>query len=332
MTKDQFPTRLREARLAMGFSMDKLAERTGYAITKQSISRYEKGEMLPKHDALASLAKALRISEAYFENTNLKIDVPMLRTTSNGKLSEEELKALEAKLSFWAEQYLAKENEVGIDSTFENPILGMKVSTLEDVIQAADLLRDKWRCGDGPIASVLRLLERKGIKILVAELPNHVEGLSTWADKKHPLMILDVREEKTTVERLRFTACHELAHLLLDFSEDSEFDVEKLCNKFASFFLFPRNTFVEELGGDKRESLTMDELIDLKNVYGVSVQAQVHQAWDLRIISHEHYDWWYDERIHQNWKEVGWGGYPFPETLGREKRINSRISTNETEK
>ncbi len=81
----------------MGLSMDKLVERTNGAITKQSISRYEKGIMRPKRDALQAIAKALNISEEYFEGTNLKIDMPMLRTTSNGKLSEDELQALGSK-------------------------------------------------------------------------------------------------------------------------------------------------------------------------------------------------------------------------------------------
>lgn len=40
----------------MGYSMDKLAEETGGIITKQSISRYEKGIMRPKRDALEALA------------------------------------------------------------------------------------------------------------------------------------------------------------------------------------------------------------------------------------------------------------------------------------
>lgn len=66
MTKDQFPIRLHEARMMMGLSMDKLVERTGGAITKQSISRYEKGIMRPKRPALLALANALRISEKYF--------------------------------------------------------------------------------------------------------------------------------------------------------------------------------------------------------------------------------------------------------------------------
>ena len=324
MINESFSIRLREARQMMGLSMDKLVERTNGAITKQSISRYEKGIMRPKRDALQAIAKALNISEEYFEGTNLKIDMPMLRTTSNGKLSEDELQALEAKLSFWAEQYLTKEKEAGFPTRFKNPVKGTKVSTLEDAIHAADLLREKWHCGDGPIASILRLLERKGIMILAANLPDYVFGMSTWADKKHPLMILDFNPEKSSVEKLRFTAVHELAHLLLAFPVNAELDIEKRCNKFAGFFLFTRQALIEEMGGEKRDVLTLEEMIDLREVYGISIAAQVHAAWDIRMISREHYDWWFDEKIKKNRLEVGWGEYIFPETIGREKRMEVR--------
>ena len=199
----------------------------------------------------------------------------------------------------------------------------MCVSNLEEVIEAADLLREQWRCGDGPIPSVLRLMERKGIKVLNASLPDQVIGLSTWADKIHPLVLIDMGSEKTNCERLRFTACHELGHLLLTFPDGAK--VEQLCNQFASFFLFPRHTFKEEIGGDFRESLALEELIDLRELYGVSIAAQVHEAWDLRLISRQHYDWWYEELIKKNVKEEGWGSYHFPETLGREKRMRAII-------
>lgn len=78
MEKDLFPIRLREARLMMNLSMDKLAGQTDGTITKQSVSIYEKGVMRPKHDALTSIAKALNISVEYFHGTNMHIDMPML--------------------------------------------------------------------------------------------------------------------------------------------------------------------------------------------------------------------------------------------------------------
>ena len=319
----QFPIRLRLARSIMGLSLGKLSEKMGYAITKQSLSRYEAGIMKPKSDVLATLASALDISTAYFEGTSMVLDVPMLRSSSNTSLSEEELVEIEALLSFKAEQYLRTERQIGMQAHFNNPLEGVCVSNLEEVIEAADLLREQWRCGDGPIPSVLRLMERKGIKVLNASLPDQVVGLSTWADKIHPLVLIDMGSEKTNCERLRFTACHELGHLLLTFPDGAK--VEQLCNQFASFFLFPRHTFKEEIGGDFRESLALEELIDLRELYGVSIAAQIHEAWDLHLISRQHYDWWYEEMIKKNVKEEGWGSYRFPETLGREKRMRAIV-------
>ena len=150
-------------------------------------------------------------------------------------------------------------------------------------------------------------------------------GLSTFADESHPLIVVDMHPQKTTIERLRFTACHELAHILLHFSDDC--NIEKMCNKFANFFLFPNQTFIEEMGAEHRNQLTLEEMIDLKELYGISIAAQVHAAWDLRMISREHYDWWYDENINKNRLENGWGVYSFPETIGREKRVNSIIKS-----
>ena len=325
MPNDSLSIRLREARRMRRLSMDKLIELADFVVTKQSLSRYERGIMRPHANVISALAKALDISEDYFLGTNILIDMPMLRTTSGGKLQEDGLTAIEARLAYWTERLLAKERAVGISGEFRNPIEDFQVSSLEDAIQATDLLRRLWHCGDGPIASVLRLLERKGIRIMEDELPAGVYGLSTWADHRLPLIVLDLREDKTTVDRLRFTAAHELAHLLLSFPPSPDLSVEKRCNKFASFFLFPKSAFIEEMGGEHRDELTLGEMTDLKELYGVSIAAQVHEAWDLRMISREHYDWWYDENIKKNKMEEGWGEYAFPETVGREKRMDARI-------
>ena len=329
MSNNLFSIRLREARLMRKYSMDKLVELADFVVSKQSLSRYERGVMRPHADVLTALANALEVSEEYFFGTNIQIDMPMLRTTSNGKMKENVLVAREARLSYWAERLRAKEREAGVFIEFKNPMENIYVSSLEDAIQAADLLRQQWHCGDGPIASVLRLFERKGIRIMEANLPADVYGLSTWANRNIPLIVIDTSTNKTTTDRLRFTAAHELAHLLLSFPSDSDLSIEKRCNKFASFFLFPKSTFIDEMGGEHRDKLTLEEMIDLKEVYGVSIAAQVHEAWDLHMISRDYYDWWYDKKIKKNLYEKGWGVYAFPETVGKEKRVDARINRNQ---
>lgn len=329
MDKSFIPIRLREARNMCGYSLDQFVKAADVCVTRQSIYNYERGVMQPKPEMVKMFADTLGVSEHYFYGNSTKIDIPMLRTTGDDLLSEEELQHFEVMLSYWAERYLLMEKKVGLKSDFSNPLADITVSTLDDVILAADRLREVWRCGSGPLPAVLRLMERKGIKILSTELPDGILGLSTFADESHPLIVVDMRPQKTSIERLRFTACHELAHILLHFSD--ECNVEKMCNKFANFFIFPKQTFIEEMGAEHREQLTLEEMIDLRELYGISIAAQVHAAWDLRMISREHYDWWYDEMINKNQLEEGWGIYSFPETIGREKRVEARMKTNARE-
>lgn len=329
MDKSFIPIRLREARNMCGYSLDQFVKTANLRVTRQSIYNYERGVMQPKPEMVKVFADTLGVSEHYFYGNSTKIDIPMLRTTGDDLLSEEELQHFEVMLSYWAERYLLMEKKVGLKSDFSNPLADITVSTLDDVILAADRLREVWRCGSGPLPAVLRLMERKGIKILSTELPDGILGLSTFADESHPLIVVDMRPQKTSIERLRFTACHELAHILLHFSD--ECNVEKMCNKFANFFLFPKQTFIEEMGAEHSNQLTLEEMIDLKELYGISIAAQVHAAWDLRMISREHYDWWYDEMIKKNQLEEGWGIYSFPETIGREKRVEARMKTNAME-
>ena len=325
MHKSFIPIRLREARKMCGYSLDQFVKAAKIHVTRQSIYNYERGVMQPKPDMVKAFADTLGVSESYFYGKSTKIDMPMLRSTADNMLSEEDLQQFETMLSYWAERYLLMEKKVGLKSDFSNPLADKTVSTLDDVILAADRLREVWRCGSGPLPAVLRLMEKNGIKILSTELPDGILGLSTFADESHPLIVVDMRPQKTTIERLRFTACHELAHILLHFSDDC--NVEKMCNKFANFFLFPKQTFIEEIGAEHREQLTLEEMIDLKELYGISIAAQVHAAWDLRMISREHYDWWYDEMIKKNRLEEGWGVYSFPETTGREKRVEARMKS-----
>ena len=66
-------------------------------------------------------------------------------------------------------------------------------------------------------------------------------------------------------------AARELGHLLLTLpeivSEDKKPTIEKRCNMFASFFLLPKSTYIEEMGSAHREEVTVEEMIDIKEQY-----------------------------------------------------------------
>ena len=83
-------SRLRIARNTLGMSLDSLVEQLGNAVTKQAISKYERGLMTPKPQLVQKIADALGVKEAYFYGKGIDIDIPMLRSTSRDRLTDEE--------------------------------------------------------------------------------------------------------------------------------------------------------------------------------------------------------------------------------------------------
>ena len=70
-------------------------------------------------------------------------------------------------------------------------------------------------------------------------------------------------------------------------------------------------------------------MVDIKELYGESLAASIIAAWDYGIITTEYKRAWYAEHIEPNPREIGSGHNAFPETLGREKRVNSIIKSME---
>ena len=70
-------------------------------------------------------------------------------------------------------------------------------------------------------------------------------------------------------------------------------------------------------------------MIDFMELYGASLAASIIAARDYGIITTEYKRAWYAENIEPNPRETGNGHCAFPETLGREKRVNSIIKSME---
>ena len=58
-TNDIFPRRLRQARLMKGFSLERLARSVAPSVTRQAVSKYENGLMMPDSRVLIAFAAAL---------------------------------------------------------------------------------------------------------------------------------------------------------------------------------------------------------------------------------------------------------------------------------
>lgn len=91
---------------------------------------------------------------------------------------------------------------------------------------------------------------------------------------------------KRPLDRIRFTALHELGHLVLRFHDElfNAKERESLCHRFAGAMLIPELEFTVAFGGH-RAKISTAELVAMKVRFGMSCQAIMQRARDLELIS-----------------------------------------------
>lgn len=317
-----FPDKLKTARLMRGLSLEALSVKMEGRVSKQALSKYETGKMQPSEPVLQSLAEALQLPVGYFFRRGVQVSRISFRTDS--RMPAHSTGQMVSTAQDLMERYLHLEDSLSIPSSFVNPLHSLRIALSDDVEKAADRLRSKWQLGCFPIFSVYEMLESVGVKLIEFDAGvSHVMGFSTFVNKDIPLVVVNL-SANATVERKRFTALHELGHLLLNFVPDLDDNRrECLCHLFAGAVLCPSSVLYKELG-NVRTSLTLNELVSLKNRYGISVSAIVHRAKDLGVISSQYYNDIFNNHIHANPMERGWGGYPIPEHTDRFERLLMR--------
>lgn len=275
-----FGERLKSARKMAGLSMEVLAEKTGKVVTKQAISKYEKGRMNPGGDALIALSRALGVKPEYFFRSQ-KITLSELEFRKKSKLGRKEEQSIKHRTLDFLERYLEIEDILGEKAVFRDPASDIRILSHADAEKAAGKIRRKWKLGDAPISNLMELLEDKGVRIYEIETGGNFHGISAWAENI-PVIAVRVQDD---LLRKRFTIAHELGHILLSFPESgNQKSREKLCHTFAGAFLLPKNVIKAELG-DNRSGIALWELKKIKGIYGISIQAIMARANRLGIIS-----------------------------------------------
>lgn len=278
--KNIFAYRVRSARKMAGFSQQNLADNLNNIISKQAISKYEKGEMLPDSRVLLKLADALNVKPDYFFREPV-VNLSEIEFRKKSKLSIKEENSIKEKTIDFLEKYLELENLLGIDQPFKNPVKNKVISSYEHIENITVGLRKEWELGLNPVPNVLEMLEEMGVRVFEINTSDKFDGFSSMV-KNIPVIVLN---KKLDPIRKRFTALHELGHLILKFNEGKEHNKrEKLCHSFAGAFLIPKTMFFRELG-EHRSSISMPELIAVKEYYGISVQALMMRANILNVIS-----------------------------------------------
>ncbi len=305
--------RLREARVAAGLSLDDLAGRLERPISKQALSKYERGASQPPPRRLSEIAAALNVRTSALL-TEPAVDIRWEAFRKLAKLS----KARQERVTAVAAQRLESEFRLRAMFHFDerHDLPGpIAVRNLADCDYAAATLRMRWNLGDRPVDNLIGLIEERGGAVLTWPEAWGFDGLSGWAGST-PVLVLDAQAPP---DRLRFNAAHELGHLVMKSSGDAKQD-ERFAHRFAASFLVPAEAARRELGV-RRRNLSIDELGLLKQRWGLSMQGWIRRARDLEIISDDLY-----RALNVQFRRRGWHREePVPYTASESPSLFRRL-------
>lgn len=303
--------RLRQLRLASGYSLDALAHKMEGLVTKQAISKYETGKAQPTQAVLNKLASALGVKAATL-TSEPKFEVNFHGFRKRAKLRARAAEEIQSKVAALLEQRITLQGFYKHHEPARVPFKSFPVRSTEEAETAANLLRDTWELGTAPISDVTNTLEEHLIHVLELKGTEHFDGLSATAVNESGEVVggAVVSSFESSGERQRFNLAHELGHLVMNVV--GNVNEEDTANRFASAFLAPRDT-VLALTGVQRHHISLSELILLKQRLGMSIQAILYRLKDLSVIS---------ETLHRGWcidiNKQGWRKNE-PEALPREE-------------
>lgn len=282
-----FAKRLVVARKMAGLSLQQLADKLGNDISRQALNKYEQGRMKPGSKMLIRLASALNVPVDFFYSSpevEVKLESVDFRKHASriGKTAET---AVLEKVKELLSRVIELERMLNIDETATYFIHVPVISTIHEAESAAIELRKQWDLGYDPIPDVVEMLEDKGYIVIEIDAAKGFDGMKAKSNARK-IIVLNQNESQDKV-RKRMTALHELAHHSLSFPDNiSSKEEERLCTAFASAVLYPGETARKELH-TPRSVFLLNELIFIKERWGISISALYYRALNLGIISAE---------------------------------------------
>lgn len=274
------PQRLTFARKRRGMNMTQLAR--AIEVDLRSVSGYEKGEYEPKEDRLEVISKVLGFPATFF----IQPDIEELSPDSASFRAMSKMSAAKRDIALSAGGIALLLNEA-IEARFNLPAVDLPdLSREPNPEAAADALRRHWGLGELPVKNMIHLLESKGIRVFSLAIDaQEVDAFSLWREDR-PFVLLNTRKSS---ERSRFDCGHELGHLAIHRHGEQRLDgsqtIEREADAFASAFLMPRSSVL----GYAIRMPTIDQLIQLKRIWGVSVAALNYRLHQLGLTTDWHY-------------------------------------------
>jgi Zn-dependent peptidase ImmA (M78 family) len=152
-----------------------------------------------------------------------------------------------------------------------------------DPADAAQALRAHWKLGTGPISHLVRQMEAHGIVAVTPPADEDATTVDAFSTSRLPRPIAVLTPNRAAnVFRHRFSAAHELGHLVLHGdTAPGDMQQEREANTFTAEFLTPRNSILTALPG----RADLSKLAELQREWGVSVKSLLYRCRELGLLS-----------------------------------------------
>lgn len=311
-----FGEKLLSVRELNGLSRKELADKLN--VTEQAIWQYENQYTVPKFEIINELKKIFNVKAQFFYSEPFISNISNVESIAYRAEDRDARKKTKMETSFinFISFFLNKfESRLNLPNTNisqlrdESIELYNKLVESEDRIGQLEMIAENARekLGVETNSDLLYRLELSGIYILEKNMGSNVDAYSTWTDEEKPFIILG--NKKKSAVRRNFDLAHELGHLLLHYkidmdslTKDEHKIIEKEANDFASFFLLPKNKFLEDFSTVSKKS-NPDSYIDLKMKYMVSIAALEYRAYKLGLLTFEENRYFYAKINQKNYKK-----------------------------
>jgi Zn-dependent peptidase ImmA (M78 family)/DNA-binding XRE family transcriptional regulator len=284
--------RVKQARELSGLTQIELAGKIG--CHQSAIAHFENNRTLPSNELLDQIADATGFLPSFFEREPIT-------GFSLGSLSFRSRKTLTKKEEAKAFQYAATvfEQVQLLSGKLNLPLLRLPRITEKPTLAAKVTRASLGLEPDKPIGRLINIFEYNGGIVFVTPFSlAKLDAFSRWAklDIDRPIII---SSSGVPGDRMRFSIAHEIGHLVMHSApKGTVLDIEKEADSFAAEFLMPEDAIRRELIAP----VTLTSVAGLKPLWGVSMQALIYRAHDLKIITDRQYHYLFEQLSMRGWR------------------------------
>ncbi|GAA5154806.1 XRE family transcriptional regulator [Pseudonocardia eucalypti] len=282
------PARLTQARYLAGMTKKTVADLIG--VSAAAVGQYELGVTRPRPEVLPRIAEVLDVPLAFFiaGRPHGRLDTSgahfrSLRKTSSSQRN----KATASAEQIWELAHALERHVYLPDINLPSPRLSDDDAEdtpdqPADPLGSARSLRRHWHLGDGPVQHLVRRIETNGIIVVTPPRDSGLQSVDAFSTSQfsRPIIVL-TPNRADDVYRHRFTAAHELGHLVMHSTATGDPAQEREADMFAAEFLTPRNSILPGLP----RRVDLRHLAELSRVWGVSVHSLLYRCRETGLLS-----------------------------------------------